>query len=68
MDTSRLFKKNPHGSTRRPMSTVSQKLVAKSERPSNLASENPKSTLSLDYCNYEGDLLLTFLLFLKNLA
>ena len=52
MDTSRLFKKNPHGSTRRPMSTVSQKLVAKSERPSSLASENPKSTLSLDYGSY----------------
>lgn len=50
MDTSRLFKKNPHGSTRRPMSTVSQKLVAKSERPSNLASENPKNntTVSAD--------------------
>ena len=53
MDTSRLFKKNPHGSTRRPMSTVSQKLVAKSERPSNLASENPKSTLSLGYGHYQ---------------
>ena len=61
MDTSRIFKKNPHGSTRRPMSPLSQKLVTKSERPSNLAPENPKSTLSLDYGNYQ------FLL-LKNLT
>ena len=57
MDTSRLFKKNPHGSTRRPMSPVSQKLVTKSERPSNLVPENPKSTLSLDYGNYQFLLL-----------